>query len=56
MAVIFKNKKQINMADVNVVKVEGIPLEKLIEVISKGIGTIYKPRPSMKGRLNLVPA
>lgn len=32
------------MSDVNVVKVEGKPLEKLIDVISKGIGTIYKPR------------
>ena len=32
------------MPDINVVKVEGKPLEKLIDVISKGIGTIYKPR------------
>ena len=32
------------MPDINVVKVEGKPIEKLIDVISKGIGTIYKPR------------
>lgn len=32
------------MPDLNVFKIEGKPLEKLIEVISKGIGTIYKPR------------
>lgn len=32
------------MPDVNVVKIEGKPIEKLIEVISKGIGTIYRPR------------
>lgn len=32
------------MPDLNVVKIEGKPIEKLIEVISKGIGTIYKPR------------
>jgi len=32
------------MADFSLIKIEGKPLEKLIEVISKGIGTIYKPR------------
>jgi uncharacterized repeat protein (TIGR03899 family) len=32
------------MPDLNVFKIEGKPIEKLIEVISKGIGTIYKPR------------
>lgn len=32
------------MADINIVKIEGKPIEKLIDVISKGIGTIYRPR------------
>lgn len=32
------------MAEINLIKVDGKPLEKLIDVISKGIGTIYKPR------------
>lgn len=32
------------MAKINLIKVDGKPLEKLIDVISKGIGTIYKPR------------
>ena len=41
---ILKNKNNNIMPDLNVVKIEGKPIEKLIEVISKGIGTIYKPR------------
>lgn len=32
------------MTDINLVKIEGKPIEKLLDVISKGIGTIYKPR------------
>jgi len=32
------------MADFSLIKIDGKPLEKLIDVISKGIGTIYKPR------------
>ncbi len=32
------------MAEINVIKIDGKPLEKLIDVISKGIGTIYRPR------------
>jgi hypothetical protein len=32
------------MAEINLIKLEGKPIEKLIEVISQGIGTIYKPR------------
>lgn len=32
------------MPEFNLIKLEGKPLEKLIEVISKGIGTLYKPR------------
>lgn len=32
------------MTDINLLKIEGKPLEKLIDVISKGIGTIYRPR------------
>ena len=32
------------MTDINVFKIEGKPIDKLIEVISKGIGTIYRPR------------
>jgi uncharacterized repeat protein (TIGR03899 family) len=32
------------MAEINLIKIDGKPLEKLIDVISKGIGTIYKPR------------
>lgn len=36
------------MAEFNLVKVDGKPLEKLIDVISKGIGTIYKPRAMRK--------
>lgn len=32
------------MAEINLIKIEGKPLEKLIDVISKGIGTLYKPR------------
>lgn len=31
------------MADFNLIKIEGKPLEKLIEVIGKGIGQFYKP-------------
>ncbi|MCK9312268.1 MAG: DUF2806 domain-containing protein [Bacteroidales bacterium] len=31
------------MADINIIKIEGKPLEKLIDVISKGIGTLYRP-------------
>jgi hypothetical protein len=32
------------MPEINLIKLEGKPFEKLIEVISKGIGTLYKPR------------
>ncbi|HEY4617587.1 MAG TPA: DUF2806 domain-containing protein [Flavobacterium sp.] len=32
------------MAEFNLIKVDGKPIEKLIDVVSKGIGTIYKPR------------
>jgi uncharacterized repeat protein (TIGR03899 family) len=32
------------MAEVNLIKIDGKPLQKLVEVISQGIGTIYKPR------------
>lgn len=32
------------MGEINIIKVDGKPLEKLIDVISKGIGTIYRPR------------
>ncbi len=32
------------MEEVNIIKVDGKPLEKLIEVVSKCIGTIYRPR------------
>lgn len=32
------------MAEINIIKIDGKPLEKLIDVISKGIGTIYRPK------------
>jgi hypothetical protein len=32
------------MTEINIIKLEGKPLEKLIDVISKGIGRIYNPR------------
>src|SRR5690554_2188339 len=32
------------MPEFNLIKLEGKPIEKLIEVISNGIGTLYKPR------------
>jgi len=32
------------MPEINLIKLEGKPFEKLIEVISNGIGTLYKPR------------
>ncbi|WP_299782850.1 DUF2806 domain-containing protein [uncultured Formosa sp.] len=32
------------MPEINLIKFEGKPFEKLIDVISKGIGTLYKPR------------
>lgn len=32
------------MAEFNLIKFEGKPIEKLIDVVSKGIGTIYKPK------------
>jgi uncharacterized repeat protein (TIGR03899 family) len=32
------------MSEVNLIKFDGKPLEKLIDVISKAIGTLYKPR------------
>lgn len=38
---LIKNR---NMPEFNLIKLEGKPLEKLIEVISNGIGTLYKPR------------
>lgn len=31
------------MAEINIIKFDGKPIEKLIDVISKGIGTIYRP-------------
>ncbi|WP_231465331.1 DUF2806 domain-containing protein [Pedobacter sp. Leaf132] len=36
------------MPEFNLIKVDGKPLEKLIEVISSAIGTIYKPRAMRK--------
>lgn len=32
------------MPEINLIKLDGKPFEKLIEVISKGIGTLYRPR------------
>lgn len=32
------------MAEINIIKIDGKPLEKLIDVISKGIGTVYRPK------------
>ena len=32
------------MPEINLIKIDGKPLEKLIDVISKGIGTLYRPR------------
>lgn len=32
------------MAEINLIKIDGKPLEKLIDVISKGIGTMYRPK------------
>lgn len=32
------------MTDINIVNIEGKPFEKLIEVISQGIGTLYRPK------------
>lgn len=32
------------MAEINLIKIDGKPLEKLIDVISNGIGTVYRPR------------
>jgi uncharacterized repeat protein (TIGR03899 family) len=32
------------MVEINLIKIDGKPLEKLIDVISKGVGIIYKPR------------
>jgi uncharacterized repeat protein (TIGR03899 family) len=32
------------MAEINLIKIDGKPLEKLIDVISKGVGTVYRPR------------
>ena len=32
------------MTDINLIKIDGKPIEKLIEVISSGIGTLYRPR------------
>lgn len=32
------------MAEINIIKIDGKPVEKLIEVISQGIGTLYRPR------------
>jgi uncharacterized repeat protein (TIGR03899 family) len=32
------------MAEINIIKIDGKPLEKLIDVISQGIGTLYRPR------------
>jgi uncharacterized repeat protein (TIGR03899 family) len=36
------------MPEFNLIKLEGKPIEKLIDVISKGIGTLYKPRSMRK--------
>jgi uncharacterized repeat protein (TIGR03899 family) len=38
------NYKRHIMAEINLIKIDGKPLEKLIDVISKGVGTIYRPR------------
>ena len=32
------------MGDLNIIKLDAKPLEKLIEVVSNGIGTIYRPQ------------
>jgi hypothetical protein len=32
------------MAEINLIKIDGKPIQKLVEVISNGIGTVYKPR------------
>ena len=32
------------MEDFNIVKIDGKPIEKLIEVVSNAIGTLYEPR------------
>jgi uncharacterized repeat protein (TIGR03899 family) len=32
------------MAEINIIKIEGKPIEKLIETIGKGVGTLYRPR------------
>lgn len=32
------------MPEINLIKLDGKPLEKLVEVISNGIGTLYRPR------------
>ncbi len=36
------------MAEINIVKIEGKPIEKLIETVSSAIGTLYKPRAMRK--------
>jgi hypothetical protein len=36
------------MAEINIIKIDGKPIEKLIDVISKGIGTIYRPKATRK--------
>ncbi len=32
------------MTEISIIKIDGRPLEKLFDVISKGVGTLYKPR------------
>ena len=34
--------------EINMIKIEGKPLEKLIDVISKGIGKLYEPKGTRK--------
>jgi uncharacterized repeat protein (TIGR03899 family) len=41
---VSSNFKKRHMAEINIIKIDGKPLEKLIDVISKGIGTVYKPK------------
>jgi hypothetical protein len=36
-------EKNFKKRAMSIIKISGKPLEKLIEVISKGVGTLYKP-------------
>jgi hypothetical protein len=43
-ATIVKLYITLSMTDINIFKFEGKPIEKLIDVVSKGIGTLYRPK------------